>query len=238
MSTSHPRRTAVAIVGIVACAVAAIVVTAVVVVPDGDAAGTGGATSPTTTQAPLPKLAPMLLDLDEVGALLGSTMRMSLEEDGLAPPAGPEYAAQPAGCLSVAANSEARTYADIAWLEARRTEYKSSQALPGAVAQSVVLTASPDVAAKFLTDVGGQWSRCLNVTYRFGTHSVADFVVRDVAVGSTRITATTAQTNDTTGSCLHVMTVKEAYVIEAATCGFPPFDASTLADEIRAKVPG
>lgn len=235
MSTRHPRRTAAAIVGIIACALTAIVVTAVIVIPrSGGEPGRTVAATPTTP----PKLKPMVLTPKEVSELVGKNVTVTTDRDSLGQPAGPDFAVDPAACTSVGFYAQAVTYRNVSWRLARAAQYS---AFPIIVSQSVVLTASPDVANAFLKEQGDAWERCLGETYRFGTFSAVTWRVDsvDTAAGPDRIFAITRQVGSPPESdCGHVMAVEDAYVIEAVTCGSPRFDTDELADMILARIPG
>ena len=228
---SGQRRRAAAIVGIIACALAAIIVTAIIVVPDGRP-GPGAAGAAPSPPA-LPKLKPMLLDLDEASGLAGEKLKVTIEGNSLGQPAGPDYAVDPAGCTSVAFWAQAVTYRNVSWLKARAVQYGGGVTV---LSQSVVLTASPSLAETFLEEQGNAWQKCLGVKYRFGTYSASDYVVKDVEVLSGRIVAETQQSSPGAPRCQHVMTTKEAYVIEAASCGYPPIDANAVANEIASRI--
>lgn len=233
MSAAHPGRTAAAIIGIIVCALAAIAVTAVIVVPASGDSRPSAQTAPTD----LPKLKPMLLDPEEVSELVGRNVKITTDHDALGQPAGPDFAVNPAACTSVAFYGQAVTYRNVAWRLARTAQYSAS---PIVVSQSVVLTASPDVAANFLKEQGQAWERCLGETYRWGTFSAGEHRVLsvDASPGSDRITAVTQKIGDDPGAdCGHVMAVKEAYVVEAVTCGYPRYDTNALADDILARIP-
>lgn len=232
MTSAHPRRTAAAIAGIIACALAAIIVTAVIVVPS---SGEDAAPSTAGSVATPPPLKPMLLSLAEATALAGSPLRVTIEGDSLGQPAGPDFAVDPAACTSVAFIAQAVTYRNVAWEVARNTQYAFAGVI---VSQSVVLTASEDLASSFLKEQRDAWQKCLGVTYRFGTFSANQYRAINVDTGDGRISATTQADEAGAGACGHVMAVKKAYVVEAVTCGWPPYDTNALADMILKRVPG
>lgn len=233
MSAARSGRTAAAIIGIVLCALAAIAVTAVIVVPaSGDSRPTGQ-TAPTD----LPKLKPVLLDPEEVSELVGRNVKITTDHDALGQPAGPDFAVDPAACTSVAFYGQAVTYRNVSWRLARVAQYSAS---PIVVSQSVVLTASADVAQNFLKEQSRAWEDCRGETYRWGTFSAGEHRVLsvDTTTDSDRILAVTQKVGDPPGAdCGHVMAVKEAYVVEAVTCGDPRYDTNELADRILARIP-
>jgi hypothetical protein len=228
---ADPRRTVAAIVAIIACALAAVIVTAIVVVPAGRVGSQAGAA---TRPAALPKLKPILLSLAEASALVSADLKLTFEGNSLGQPAGADFAIDPAACTSVAFFGQAVTYRNAAWEVARTAQFA---ALPVVVSESVVLTASPEVATSFLNEQSRAWQQCLPVKYRFGTFSPNQFRVLDVQTGDDRIVAKTQADIADASVCGHVMAVKGAFVVEGVTCGYPPYDTGALVDLILKRIP-
>lgn len=189
----------------------------------------------------LPETMPMLLDADALSALADRELKVRNAVYGLSAPWPPESAVEPAACSTLATIGLASTYSDITWSAARRREFtpvEQSQTSPLTADESIVLAASPAVAAKFLEDSTAQWQRCLNSIFHFGTKAIAEFVIRDVKALPGRVVSQSVQRTDARFNCSHVLAVKGAFIVETHSCGGPSIDVEAMADRILAKVPG
>ena len=196
---------------------------------------------PAAATPKLPKLQSMMLDAGAVGELVGTEFRKVDEDASLAAPSGSDYAANPPGCAPLATVAMSTSYANIAWLAARRAELTpvaQSRTSPVTVNEALVLTASPQVAAKFLEDSTAGWQHCLNQVFRLGTRAVVGFVVRDVQALPNMVSSRSAQQGLETYACTHLLAAKGAYLVETHACGGPPPDVKALANQLMAKLPG
>lgn len=198
----------------------------------------GNVPMPTRTMIPRPlverELAGLLLDPEQVGAVMGSpTMAVTETQTALSDNSA---VMAPPECLAVDGAAEAAAYAGSDYRAARDQSLNDGDDFTHYAKQAVVLFPYLEKAAEFFDFSAGQWPACHRYTH---TQSGSQWSVVEITQDGRALGALAVQQDAAAPGwgCGRALVQQNNIIVDVNTCSADPGDtARRLADQIAANV--